>query len=210
MTNLKLTRLSCVALALVAACAAAQADAVDVLREFSREVKSGRAQFTQTVTSPDGVKKKTSSGGFEFARPNRFRFAYTKPFEQLIVSDGQKVWLHDVDLNQVSVRPMSQALGSTPAALLAGAGLDQEFELQAAPSKDGLDYVQARPRNQEGAAVSLMRIGFKGKTLAELEIVDAFGQRSVLQFSGVEANPRLADELFRFTPPKGSDVIESR
>lgn len=210
MTNLKLTRLSCVALALVAACAAAQADAVDVLREFSREVKSGRAQFTQTVTSPDGVKKKTSSGGFEFARPNRFRFAYTKPFEQLIVSDGQKVWLHDVDLNQVSVRPMSQALGSTPAALLAGAGLDQEFELQAAPSKDGLDYVQARPRNQEGAAVSLMRIGFKGKTLAALEIVDAFGQRSVLQFSGVEANPRLADELFRFTPPKGSDVIESR
>lgn len=210
MTNLKLTRLSCVALALVAACAAAQADAVDVLREFSREVKSGRAQFTQTVTSPDGVKKKTSSGGFEFARPNRFRFAYTKPFEQLIVSDGQKVWLHDVDLNQVSVRPMSQALGSTPAALLAGAGLDKEFELQAAPSKDGLDYVQARPRNQEGAAVSLMRIGFKGKTLAALEIVDAFGQRSVLQFSGVEANPRLADELFRFTPPKGSDVIESR
>ena len=210
MTNLKLTRLSCVALALVAACAAAQADAVDVLREFSREVKSGRAQFTQTVTSPDGVKKKTSSGGFEFARPNRFRFAYTKPFEQLIVSDGQKVWLHDVDLNQVSVRPMSQALGSTPAALLASAGLDQEFELQAAPSKDGLDYVQARPRNQEGAAVSLMRIGFKGKTLAALEIIDAFGQRSVLQFSGVEANPRLADELFRFTPPKGSDVVETR
>ena len=183
---------------------------MDVLREFSREVKSGRAQFTQTVTSPDGVKKKTSSGSFEFSRPNRFRFAYTKPFEQLIVSDGQKVWLHDVDLNQVSVRAMSQALGNTPAALLAGGGLDKEFVLQAAPSKDGLDYVQASPRNQEGAAVSLMRIGFKGKTLAALEIVDAFGQRSVLQFSGVEANPRLADELFRFTPPKGSDVVETR
>ena len=98
---------------------AAHADAVDTLRQFSREVKTGKAAFTQTVTSPDGVRKKTSTGSFEFSRPNRFRFAYSKPFEQLIVSDGSKVWLHDIDLNQVSVRLLDQALGGTPAALLA-------------------------------------------------------------------------------------------
>ena len=95
------------------ACAvfAARADALDTLREFVRDVKSGRASFTQTVTSADGVKKRSSSGSFEFARPNRFRFAYAKPFEQLIVSDGQKVWIHDVDLNQVSVRKLSAGAG---------------------------------------------------------------------------------------------------
>ncbi|HET9205600.1 MAG TPA: outer membrane lipoprotein chaperone LolA, partial [Burkholderiaceae bacterium] len=97
----------------------ARADAVDSLRDFAQNVKSGKASFTQTVTSVDGAKKKTSSGQFEFVRPNRFRFVYAKPFEQQIVADGQKVWLYDVDLNQVTVRPMAQALGATPAALLA-------------------------------------------------------------------------------------------
>ena len=110
---------------------AAQADAVDTLRAFTRDVKTGSASFTQTVTSPDGARKKTSSGSFEFSRPNRFRFAYSKPFEQLIVSDGSKVWLHDIDLNQVSVRLLDQALGGTPAALLAGGSLEKDFELAA-------------------------------------------------------------------------------
>ena len=108
--------------AAVAVSMPARADAVDALRDFVREARTGRAAFTQTVTSPDGAKKKTSSGRFDFARPNRFRFAYTKPYEQLIVGDGQKVWIHDVDLQQVTTRPMSQALGATPAALLAGFG----------------------------------------------------------------------------------------
>jgi outer membrane lipoprotein carrier protein len=143
------------------ACAvfAARADALDTLREFVRDVKSGRASFTQTVASADGVKKRSSSGSFEFARPDRFRFAYAKPFEQLIVSDGQKVWIHDVDLNQVSVRKLSAALGATPAALLAGASLDKEFELVAQPSKDGVDWVQATPKQKDGAFQS-MRVGF--------------------------------------------------
>ena len=96
------------------------ADSVDTLREFVRDVKSGKAAFTQTVTSPDGARKKVSSGNFEFLRPNRFRFVYTKPFEQTLVADGQKVWIHDPDLNQVSSRKISQALGSTPAALQIG------------------------------------------------------------------------------------------
>jgi outer membrane lipoprotein carrier protein len=184
----------------------ARADAVDSLREFARDVKSGRANFTQTVSSPDGAKKKTSSGSFEFSRPNRFRFAYSKPFEQLIVSDGQKVWLHDVDLNQVSVRLLDQALGSTPAALLAGGTLERDFELSALPARDGLDWVQAKPRAKDGTVAEL-RVGFRGKDLAALEIVDAFGQRSVLQFSAVQQGVAVPAERFRFVPPAGVDVI---
>ncbi len=129
------------ALLLGLAAVAARADAVDTLREFIRDVKTGRAQFTQTVTSPDGAKKKSSSGSFEFARPNRFRFAYAKPFEQLIVADGQKVWIFDADLNQASSRKFSSALGATPAALLAGGSLDKDFELAPLPPKNGLDWL---------------------------------------------------------------------
>jgi len=191
------------------ACAvlAARADSLDTLRDFVRDVKSGRASFTQTVTAADGAKKRSSSGSFEFARPNRFRFAYAKPFEQLIVSDGSKVWIHDVDLNQVSVRKLGAALGATPAALLAGASLDAEFELAAQPSKDGIDWVMATPRQKDGAFQS-MRIGFRGKELAAVEILDSFGQRSLLQFSQYVANVALPDTSFRFVPPAGADVIE--
>ncbi len=185
----------------------AQADAVDTLKEFVRDVKTGRAAFTQVVTSPDGVKKKNSSGTFEFARPNRFRFAYLKPFEQLIVADGQKVWIFDTDLNQASSRKLSAALGNTPAALLAGGSLDKDFDLSALPAKDGLDWAQAMPRTKEGAFQS-MRIGFKGRELAAVEIVDSFGQRSLLQFTQFAANPSLPADSFKFTPPAGADVIE--
>jgi outer membrane lipoprotein carrier protein len=189
------------------ACATARADSVDLLRDFATNVKSARASFTQTVTSADGTRKKDSSGQFEFVRPNRFRFSYAKPFEQQIVADGQKVWLYDVDLNQVTVRPMTQALGATPAALLAGGTLDKEFDLKAAAAADGLEWVQATPRVKDGPIQSL-RVGFKGSTLAALEIADAFGQRSRLSFSALEPNVKLPDSTFQFTPPKGADVIQ--
>ena len=196
-----------IALTLGGAALAAQADAADALREFVRDAKTGRAAFTQTVTSPDGAKKKTSSGHFEFARPNRFRFTYTKPFEQTIVADGQKVWIYDADLNQASSRKMSQALGATPAALLAGGSLDKDFELKAEAARDGLDWVQALPKAKDSGFQQL-RIGFKGKTLATLEIVDSFGQKSLLQFNGLETNVAVAPESFRFVPPKGAEVVE--
>ena len=195
------------ALCLMGASIVAHADAVDTLRDFIRDVKTGRAQFTQTVTSPDGAKKKSSSGSFEFSRPNRFRFAYAKPFEQLIVGDGQKVWIFDADLNQASSRKFSSALGATPAALLAGGALDKDFDLAAMPSKDGLDWAQATPKQKDGAFKSVV-LGFKGKELSVLEINDAFGQRSVLQFSQFATGIGLAADAFRFTPPAGADVIE--
>lgn len=192
--------------ALLLAAAAAQADAIDTLKAFVSDVKTGRASFTQVVTSPGGAKKKTSNGSFEFARPNRFRFAYAKPYEQLIVGDGQKIWLHDPDLNQVTVRPMSETLGATPAALLAGSSLDKDFNLKALPDEAGLQWVQATPKQKDSGFQSV-KVGFKGKQLAAVEIVDSFGQRSRLDFAQVEANASLPADRFRFTPPPGADVL---
>ena len=187
---------------------AAHADAVDALREFTRDAKTGRATFTQVVTTTDTAKKKTSSGSFEFARPNRFRFAYAKPYEQVIVGDGESVWLYDVDLQQVTVRAMDQALGATPAALLAGANVEKDFELKVQPSAQGLDWVQATPRIKgEAASVQSLRVGFRGKALAAIELVDNFGQRSLLSFTDVATNVAPAADAFRFTPPKGVEVL---
>lgn len=186
---------------------AAHADAVDALKTFVQQVKTGRATFVQTVTSPDGAKTKTSSGSFEFARPDRFRFAYIKPFEQLIVADGQKVWIYDSDLNQVSSRNFSQALGATPAALLAGSDLSRDFDLVGLPSKDGFDWAKATPKTKDGAFES-MRIAFRGKQLAAVEITDNFAQRSRLTFAQFDANVDLPQERFRFVIPKGVDVLE--
>ena len=187
--------------------ALAHADAIDALKAFVQQAKTGRATFTQTVTSPDGGKTKTSSGSFEFARPDRFRFAYSKPFEQLIVSDGHKVWLYDSDLNQVTRRNYSQALGATPAALLAGGDLGRDFTLAAEPARDGLDWVKATPKAKDGAFES-MRIGFRGKQLAAVEITDNFAQRSLLTFTQFTANVDLPPEHFKFVVPKGVDVLD--
>jgi outer membrane lipoprotein carrier protein len=199
-------------LLLALAAGAAHADAVDALREFTRDVKSGRTTFTQVVTSAqpsDNAKKKTSSGTFEFARPNRFRFAYAKPYEQVIVGDGQSVWLYDVDLQQATVRAMDQALGATPAALLAGANVEKDFELKVQPSAQGLDWVQATPRIKgEAASFQSLRVGFRGKALAAIELVDNFGQRSLLSFTDVATNVTPAADAFRFTPPKGVEVLK--
>lgn len=185
----------------------AQADAADALRNFVQNVPSGRGAFTQTVTSPDGAKKKSSSGSFEFLRPNRFRFDYAKPYEQQIVGDGQKVWLYDLDLNQVTVRPFDQALGSTPAALLAGGNLERDFTLQADGEQAGLQWVQAQPKAKEGQ-IRQLRVGFRGKDLAAIELVDALGQRSRLDFGKFEPNVTLAPTRFKFTPPAGADVLQ--
>jgi outer membrane lipoprotein carrier protein len=198
---------SLLAAALLAAAGAAHADAVATLKDFVEQVKTGHGAFTQTVTSPDGAKKKTSSGTFDFARPNRFRFAYARPYEQLIVSDGQKVWIHDLDLNQVTVRKFTAALGATPAAVLAGGSLDKDFDLSALPPKDGLEWAEAKPKAKDGAFQSV-RIGFKGRDLAAVEITDAFGQRSLLQFTQFQANAPVPPDSFKFVVPKGVDVIE--
>ncbi|MES2361657.1 MAG: outer membrane lipoprotein chaperone LolA [Pseudomonadota bacterium] len=194
------------------------ATGLESLESFVKNTKSGRAAFTQVVTSPakEGqvAKTKTSSGTFEFLRPNRFKFVYKKPFEQSIVSDGQTLWLHDVDLNQVSSRKLAQVLNGTPAAVIAAAadlkGLQADFTLAALPEKAGLQWVQATPKTKDGQLQNIS-VGFKatdkGSELAALDILDSFGQRSVMSFSGFEVNPALSAANFQFKPPAGSDLI---
>ena len=175
--------------ALTLACAAAHATATDELRDFVKTVKSGKSTFTQTVTSPNG-KQKVSNGSFEFARPNRFRFVYEKPYAQTVVGDGAKVWIYDPDLNQASSRKTGDALANTPAALIVSNDIDKVFALADQPSKDGVDWVLATPKQAEGTVRSL-RIGFKGHALAQLEIDDSFGQKSMIVFTRCGGTPSL-------------------
>lgn len=196
----------------------ASAGGLESLEVFVKTVKTGRADFTQVVTAPskDGQapRAKTSSGTFEFSRPNRFKFIYKKPFEQSIVADGQTLWLFDADLNQVTARKQSQVLGSTPAALIAAApdlrALQADFTLADAPDKDGFEWVAATPKSKDGQ-LQTVRVGFRAgdKTaeLAALEILDSFGQRSLLTFNRFEVNPALPGSSFQFKPPVGADVI---
>jgi outer membrane lipoprotein carrier protein len=193
------------------------AGGLESLESFLKSTQSGRAEFTQTVTSParDGQapKVKTSTGNFEFARPNRFKFVYKKPFEQTLVADGQTLWMYDVDLNQVTSSKQANVLANTPAAIIASSpdlkSLEQNFSLKSAPDQDGLSWVLATPKAKEGSLQSI-RVGFKsaGGELAALDILDSFGQRSVLKFQKVEANIALAQDAFNFKPPAGADVIK--
>lgn len=200
---------------------------LNALENFLKSTQSGKAEFSQLVTSPaktevksdtaekSTAKVKTSSGTFEFLRPNRFKFVYKKPFEQTIVADGTTLWLFDVDLNQVTARKQAQALGSTPAALIATAAslkaLEAEFKLQDAPDANGLQWVIATPKAKEGQIQSI-KVGLKGTadtgvSLSVLEILDSFGQRSVISFSNVERNVTFGADNFNFKPPAGADVI---
>jgi len=192
--------------ALSLACASAFAGATDELRDFVRTVKSGKSTFTQTVSSPNG-KQKLSNGSFAFERPNRFRFVYEKPYAQTVVGDGTKVWIYDPDLNQASSRKLGDALANTPAALIVSNDIDKVFTLADQPSKDGLDWVVATPRQAEGTVRSL-KVGFRNHALAQLEIDDSFGQRSLIVFNAFEPNAKLPTDTFVFTPPKGADVAE--
>jgi outer membrane lipoprotein carrier protein len=190
------------------------ATGLESLEKFVKTVKTGRTDFTQVVTAPpkDGqaARTKKSSGSFEFSRPGRFKFVYKKPFEQFIVADGQTLWLYDVDLNQVTARKQAQALGSTPAALIASASdmsaLQADFNLTAVPDSDGLEWVQATPKAKD-SSLQYVRVGFKGTDLAALDILDSFGQLSSMRFTTLQSNVALEPNSFAFKPPAGADLI---
>jgi outer membrane lipoprotein carrier protein len=223
-----------VAIFLIAAAAgntwASGLNGLDSLESFVKNTQSGKAQFVQVTTAPaksgqtgQTAKSKTTSGSFEFLRPNRFSFVYKKPFEQSIVSDGKTLWLHDVDLNQVSSRALSQALSGTPAAVIAAASslaaLQADFTLTnlaaRADASAGVQWVEAKPKVKDGQLQSI-QIGLKtvdknGEKLVELtalEITDGFGQRSVMSFSQFEVNPALTAARFQFVPPPGADLLK--
>jgi outer membrane lipoprotein carrier protein len=186
---------------------AAHADALDRFKSFLRDTQTARAQFEQKVYGRDGKLTQASSGSFVFQRPGRFRWTYAKPVDQLIVGDGERVWIYDRDLNQVTVRKLSRALGSTPAALLAGASdVEQAFELRDGGTRDGLEWLEARPKEAE-AGFELVRMGFGPQGMQAMELVDNFGHTTRLRFSDLQRNPKVDPAEFRFQPPKGADVL---
>jgi len=184
----------------------ANSSSLERFQSYLRTTQAGRADFEQKVFDKTGKLVQESRGSFSFLRPGRFRWTYVKP-PQVIVGDGDRVWIHDADLNQVTVRRVSRVLGSTPAALLAGASdIDAAFELSEIGEKGGLEWLEAKPREKE-AGFERMRLGMAASGVAAMELVDHFGQTTVLRFSNVVRNPQLDAGTFRFTPPRGADVL---
>ncbi len=185
----------------------AHANSVDSLRAFVRETHTARAHFTQTVLDRDGRTLSQASGVMAFSRPGKFRWTYDKPYAQVIVGDGEKLWIFDQELNQVSVRKLDQALGNSPAALLAGDNeIERFFALRDVGERDGLAWLEATPKAKD-TMFSAVRMGFAGTTLRQMELKDGLGQTTIIRFDKLERNPRLAASQFTFAPPKGADVI---
>ena len=198
----------CLFLAVLLACATGvRADGVGQLRAFVEGTRSVTAEFSQTVSAKSGRKPQVSGGSFSFSRPGKFRWIYDKPYYQLLVSDGEKLWIHDRDLNQVTVKRVGNALGSSPAALLSGDNaFEKNFAVKDAGSADGLEWIEATPNQQDGN-FERVRIGFKDNLPRAMELRDSFGQTTQLRFSGIQANPALDASQFRFTAPPGADVV---
>ncbi|MCD6673690.1 MAG: outer membrane lipoprotein chaperone LolA [Burkholderiaceae bacterium] len=185
----------------------AQAAAGDALRDFLSSTHSASGTFTQQVLR-DGRVVESSSGRFAFQRPGRFRWEVTQPFEQLLVGDGERLYFYDKDLNQVTVRKLRDALASTPAAILFGSSdVEAGFTLRALPARDGLERVEALPRNAE-TGYQRIEFGFRGGLPVVMQVQDAFGRNVRFEFHDVVRDPKLAADTFRFVPPPGADVVE--
>jgi outer membrane lipoprotein carrier protein len=186
----------------------AEASAIASLKSFIRDTRTVRAAFSQTVLDRNMQIIQKGGGTMQFERPGKFRWIYEKPYSQLIVGDGSKVWFYDQDLNQVTVRKLDAAIGSSPAALLAGGNdIENSFDLAEVGSAGGIEWLEARPKAKE-SAFEWVRLGFGlDGTLKTMELHDNFGQTTVLTFSQLERNPKIAPEVFKFSPPQGADVI---
>ncbi len=199
------------ALLLLFAPLAANAGAIEKLKTFISATRSAQANFTQEVLDQDGKRIQSASGTMQFRRPGKFRWSYQKPYEQLIVGDGAKFWLYDADLNQVTVKKLDAALGSSPAALLSGSNeIERDFVLKDSGTRDGLEWLQATPKGPSGQDSSFNKILMAFNAQSELvlmELNDMFGHKTVLRFSAMQRNPKLSEQLFKFTPPKGADVL---
>ena len=185
----------------------ADAATLDRLRAFVHETQTARATFTQTVYDKSGRVKQQASGEFAIGRPGKFRWTYDKPYSQLLVGDGDKLWIYDRDLNQVIVKKLDRALGATPAALLAGNNtLEANFDLADAGSAEGLEYVEAKPKSPD-TGFERVRIGLKENLPKTMELQDSFGRVTQLMFDSFERNPALDPGTFKFVPPPGADVV---
>ena len=187
----------------------ARAAALDQLRSFLAQTKTARGEFTQQVGSRAG-KAQVSSGSFVFQRPGRFRWVYARPYEQVIVADGDTLWLFDKDLNQVTVKKLAGAIPASPASILFGSNqFEQDFEVRDGGARDGLEWVVATPRAKD-SSFTRIEIGFRDGLPAAMLLADSFGQQSQLRFTAMERNPKLEPQTFRFTPPAGAEVVDSR
>lgn len=188
---------------------AAQAGARDDLAAFTKDLKGLRAPFTQQVYDPNGNAKEQSSGKVALSAPRLFRWEYTRPYEQLIVADGQRVWVYDPDLEQVTRRAQGDAeQGSPLAALIDPSRLDRDYVVTEAGSSDGLEWLSVKPRQQQGSGFESARLGFGDGGLEQMQFTDALGQKSVIRFGKWQRNPSFPGSTFKFSPPKGVDVIE--
>ena len=180
---------------------------VESLRSMLEQTSTARARFAQMVLDKNLKQLQQATGTMQFSRPGKFRWEYDKPQEQVIVGDGKQVWLYDKDLNQVTVRRFDRALGSSPAALLAGSNeIEKNYTFTAIGNQEGLDWLEAVPKTKD-TSFEKIRLGFGKSGLEAMELRDQFGQVTVIKFSTIERNIKLPPEAFRFTPPKGADVI---
>ena len=185
----------------------AHAGGVERLKAFIAGAKTAEADFTQTVADKSGRVSQQASGKMAFARPGKFRWDYNAPYEQVIVGDGVKLWLYDVDLEQVTVKSLGDVIAGTPAALLAGDNaIEKYFVLKDAGVADGLEWLEATPKSKD-TTFERIRMGFKGDVLVQMELFDFFGQRTTLKLSRFVRNPSIPASRFTFTPPKGADIL---
>ena len=186
----------------------ASANGLDDFLAFNSSTKTASGHFDQDVMDRRGKVVEHASGEFAFSRPGRFRWTYDKPTRQVLVGDGTRLWIHDPDLNQVTVKRIDAAISSTPAALLAGKDdITRLFTLRDAGTADGLEWVEATPKAAD-TGFERVRLGLKGKTLAAMELHDQLGGHTILHFSDLKANVAIPADTFKFTPPKGADVLE--
>jgi outer membrane lipoprotein carrier protein len=183
------------------------ASSLDRFAEFIATTLTATGEFEQKVFDRNKKLVQESRGSLSLSRPGRFRWSYVKPYPQLIVGDGSRVWIYDEDLNQVTVKKLDQALGSTPAALLAGNNeAVKAFKLSDRGVRDGLEWLDAVPRDRD-SSFSRISLGFGFSGLDSMELVDGFGQITLLRFSTFRRNAPIDASTYRFSPPKGADVI---
>ena len=180
---------------------------VEALKRFVQQIERAEGRFVQAVYRQNGGRGEQTEGRFAFERPGKFRWEYERPFPQLLVSNGQKLWSYDPELQQVTIKALGDALGATPAAILAGKGeLEAQFVLEEGGHMNELDWAVATPRATD-SSFALMKIGFLAGKLSAMEIRDNFGQTTLLRFTEFSANPVIDPKRFSFTPPPGVDVI---
>jgi len=193
--------------ALLLAATAANAGGRDQLNTFSKGLKGLDGQFSQQVFDARGKQKENSTGRVALSAPRMFRWEYVKPYPQLIVADGKTVWVHDPDLQQVSKRPQGVEEANSPLAILLDPSrLDRDFAVKDAGKTAGVEWLQLTPK-QADAPFKTAKLGFTKGSLAQMEYVDATGQRTKISFSGWKRNPGFAKGTFVFVPAKGVDVI---